>query len=364
MSLFTTQIHTTQGGNLVAEVEHDAISWGRGDQTTRTTRIKLDGGRDERDYWHQVLDREWDHRVTHLWDGVPLYSGLIQGHPDYDREKRVLSVSHVDPAVLVERRWSHGVGTSQGEGGYQPSGYFEVVGKSLEGALIEVLRQALVAPVVPAWPIAALFPASSAGGFSKRWPFHEFESAGEMASFITDQDGGPDWELQPVKVGEEDCWWQLRVGTPLGGGPNIELHLDAEKSPVTAWSLQSDSSATATGIHYPGNGSEEKMRVGAAFLPTSAGLARDSIFWDKNEDNVDTLSALARGRLRGLTAPVQQWSLDVSAKAVPPTSIRIGQIIKLWLWDDDPWLPDSVSVRVIGFSGTEDDTYNIEAVQV
>lgn len=363
MSKWSTQVHRTQTGTLVAEVEHTAISWGRGDQTTRTSRVPLNGGRDERAYWHDVLDREWDHRITHLWDGQPVSSGLIMGHPDYDRETRSLSVSHLDPAALIERRWSHGVGTSNGEGGYQPSGGFEVNGKSLEGALIEVLRQALVAPVVPAWPIAAIIGSSPSGGFSKRWAFHEFESASDMVSSITEQEGGPDWTLQPVKVGEEDCWWQLITGTPLTG-PSFELHLDAEESAVQSWRRQSDASATATGIHYPGKGSEEDMRVGAAFLPTSAGLARDSIFWNKNESDVGRLVVQARGRLAGLTGATRQWSIEVSAHQLSPAALRLGSQIKLFLWDDDPWLPDYVLTRVVGYSGNESDFYNIEVVEV
>ncbi len=362
MPQFSTQVHRTQGGSLVAEVEHDSIAWGRGDQTTRSSRIKLTGGADTRAYWHSVLDRAWDHRITHLWDGQPIYSGLIMGQPSYNREARVLTVSHADPAALVSRRWPHGVGTSRGEGGYQPEGGFEVSGRSLEGALIEVLRQALVAPVVPAWPIAALIGAAPSGGFSKRWPFYEFESVDDIIAFITEQDGGPDWELDPVKVGEEDCWWQLRTGTPLSG-PRIELHLDAEDSAVTSWSRESDSSQTATGVHFPGNGSEEKIQVGAAFLPASAGLARDTIFWDKNEDDVDVLSALARGRLKERTGAVRQWSLTVRASKLSPASLRVGSPATLFLWDDDPWLPESVETRVIGYSGTEDDEYEIEVIE-
>lgn len=361
--MWSTRVDNTQTGELVQQVEHDSISWGRGDQTTRTSSFILstDSGRD-RDYWRAIFAKGWDHKITHLWDDEPVYSGLIMGQPSYDRVTRTLGVSHVDPTVLTSRRWSHGVGTSNGEGGYQRDGYFEVVNKSLEGALTDVLRQAFTAPIVPAWPIAAIIGASEAGSFSKKWPHYEFENAADMALYLSERSNGPDFDMQPVMVGDE-CWWQLRVGTPLTG-PLVELDLAAADSPVESWSRQSDDSETATGIHFPGKGSEKEMRVGAAFLSSAAGLARDSIFWNKNESNVSRLSTQAAGRLAGMTQPARQWSLEVRASKVNPASLRIGSTVRLHLWESDPWLPEQVDTRLVGFSGDDSDFYTIETVEL
>lgn len=361
MGRWSTRVDETQTGALVADVEQGSIAWGRGDETTRTSDIILAGF--DRTYWRGVLDKGWDHKITHLCDGRPVYSGLIQGHPAYDRPTRTLSVSHVSPMILPSKRWPHGVGTSEGEGGYDPSGYFEVTGRTLQGALVDVLERALVAPIVPAWPIAALIPSSTPGSFSKRWPFYEFASTGDMIGYLQNIEDGPDWDMQPVMQGDE-VWWQVRVGAPLVGTTLFELHLDAPDSGVESWSRDSDDSETVTGIHFPGKGSEEDMRVGAAFLPGSAGLARDTIDENKNESNVDRLSAQARGLLGGLTQPTVTWTLKVSIDRIHPADIRIGSPLRLHLWDDDPWMPEKVDTTVVSYSGDESDFYTINAQEV
>lgn len=361
--MWSTEVRDTQTGELVQKVAYDSFSWGKGDLTTRQSVFPLpvSGGRD-RAYWRSIFYRAWDHQITHLWDGVPVTSQLIMGRPKYSRAERLLTVSHVDPGILLDRRWPHGVGTSAGEGGYYPDGVFVIENKSLEGALIEVLRRAFTAPIVPKWPIAALVPAAPSGSFSKTWPFYNFENLGDMADTIMKREDGPEWDARPVMI-DDRVFWQIRVGTALGG-PSFEWNLAAPDNPVTAWDWQDDDSESVTAVHYPGKGSEKKLRVGAAFLPGSAGLARDTIGTNRNEADIGKLSAEARGIRDGRANPVAQWSLTVNANRVHPADVQIGSSVRLLLWDDDPWLPPMQDTVVVGMTGTDDDEYQIEVAEV
>lgn len=359
--MWSAEIRDTQSGALCAPVKVVGRgAWGRGDLLERTTSIQLHD-KFTRDQWHEIVlgpsDNGWDRTLCYLWDGKIVYAGLILDAPGYDRNSRVLTIMHNDLSVLLARRWMHGVGTSGGEGGYQRGGAFSVSGVSVAGAVNRVLRQAYVdAVALPSWPVPVDFPAVSSGGFAKTWKFYEFQNAEAIVRSLTDRDDGPDLDLQP-KLSGGLLRWDQRIGDLTG--PTIEINLGAQKSAAADAGFGRYGRDTATGIHYPGKGQDEDMRVGAAFLPVSAGLARDSIFWNKTEPSVTRLVAEANGRMSGLASAVTRRPVTVKARDLDPSAVRIGSPVIIHS-ADKLWEPEKSTYRVVGFSGLVGETYDLE----
>jgi hypothetical protein len=350
--MWSAQIHDTQSGDRLGGVDVVAGPWGRGDRVTRQATIRLDKRRKQAG-WRNLIQGVsfWDRTLVYLWDGVPVYAGLIIGAPTWRPGANLLTVEHVDLSILLERRWMHGVGPSTGGGGYVPAGSFSVSGVSLRGALRAILYRAYLDLISPAWPVPVDLPGSESGSFSKTWYFYEFQSAADMVSEITNREDGPDLDLRPYLTSAGKLRWDQRIGTPYTGGPGHKIMLSAAKSSATAWGLGSDGTNTTTGIHFPGKGSEQDMRVGSAAAPVSAGLARDSIFTDKNDDSVSSLSAKARGRLGALGSPVELWPVSVHTSKISPTGLQVGSVVDTHTYGD-LWAPDGwKSHRVAGFSG-------------
>jgi hypothetical protein len=358
---WSLDLYDTQSGDLLAPLSAVSGTWGRGDQTLRQTTVQLHE-KFSKAKWHEMLEAWWDRQLVHSWNGEPVYAGTLLAAPAFNRRTRALTLQHADLSLILDRRWLHGVGTSRGEGGYQKTGGFEVSGVSLQGAIVKLLEVLYRAPISPAWPVPVDLPAAGAGSFAKRWDFYNFANGEEIIRGISELDGGPQLDLQPKIVGGK-LRWDQRIGNPLTG-PAFDVHLDARVSAAESSSIGYLGQETATGIHYPGKGSEEDMRVGAAFLPPSAGLARDSIFWDKDEEDVDRLITGAKGRLNGLTDATVRRPLTLKAAMISPADLRIGSLLTIHS-DCKVWEPAVQVCRVVGFSGPlGGQTYDVELQEV
>lgn len=351
--MWSAQIHDTQTGNRLGTVKLAAGEWGRGDQVMRSSQIVLNRRRSQSSWRDLIVGPGfWDRTLVILFDGVPIYAGLILAAPSWRPATNILTVRHVDLSVLLGRRWMHGVGPSTGGGGYVPSGSFSVSGVSLRGALRAILQRTYLDPISAAWPVPVDLPASETGSFSKTWYFYEFQNAADMIRELVEQDGGPDIDLRPYLTSGGKLRWEQRIGTPRVTGPGHKLMLSAERNAAAAWDVSLDGVDTATGIHFPGKGTERDMRVGSAAAPVSAGLARDSISTDKNDDNVASLSAKAAGRLTVLKAATEERSFTIATSKISPANVQIGSIIQSHSYGD-LWMPDGyTSDRVVGFSGS------------
>lgn len=355
------QVNKTQSGDLVMEVDGESGTWGRGDLTLRSTRVKLNE-KFTKTQWRDTFTEWWDRQLVYTWNGNPVMAGTILKAPTYDRVNKVLTIGHNDISLLAARRWMHGVGTSEGEGGYSPSGTFSVSNRSLQGAIVDIMQRLYLDPISPAWAIPLDLPTAGSGSFSKTWPFYNFEDGESMMRKIRESQNGPDVDMQPKFVADK-LRWDGRIGTPLGG-PLFEVFVDAEETAVSASDYSMDGEGTATGMHYPGKGSEKDMRVGAAYEPPSAGLARDSIHWNANESNVSRLVSQARGRLDGLKTAVVTRTLTVKTELIDPSEIRIGSPITIHS-DDKVWEPSVAVCRVVGYSGSfGGKEYKIQAQEV
>lgn len=358
---WSLELYDTQTGDLLSPMLGKSGDWGRGDQTLRQTVVRLHD-KYSKVKWHELLEAWWDRQLVHSWNGKPVYSGTLLAAPSFNRRTRALTLQHADLSLILDRRWLHGVGTSRGEGGYQKAGGFEVSGVSLQGAVVRLLDVLYRSPISAAWPIPVDLPAAGSGSFSKRWDFYNFRTGAEIVRGITDLDGGPQLDLQP-KIVNGKLRFEQRIGVPLTG-PAFDVHLDAKESAAVSSSIGYFGQPTATGIHYPGKGTEQDMRVGAAYLPPSAGLARDSIFWDKDEDNVDKLVAAAKGRLNGLASATTTRPLTLKAARISPADLRIGSLITIHS-DCEVWEPAVQVCRVVGFSGSlGGETYDVELQEV
>ncbi|MDJ1113242.1 hypothetical protein [Microbacterium dauci] len=356
--MLTAEVRETQSGDRLAEVElAPGSSWGHGDGGERRAGIILHD-KYSRSQWRDLLTRWYDRILLFLWDGVPIAEGFITDAPTYDRRRHIVTVTHSWIPTILDRRWMHGVGPSTGGGGYVPSGEFAVSGVSIAGAVVEVLQRAYLDPISAAWPIPVQLPAVGSGSFSKRWKFHQFQTAAAIIKDLTVRDDGPQMDLRPMLQAGKLTRVQ-RVGTLTG--PTFDVFLDADESAADDAGFGMHGKATATGVHLPGKGSDEGMRVGSAANPVSAGLARDTIFWNKTEPDVGRLSAQARGRLNALRTMTRR-PLTVKASLLSPADLRVGSIINIHS-EDQLWEDTTSSVRVVGFSGGMGETYTIETVE-
>lgn len=349
---WSARIHDTQTGAPLAMVKLANGEWGRGDKVLRSSNIALNRRRTQAQ-WRDLIQGPafWDRTLVILFDGIPIYAGLILDAPSWNPASSVLTVSHIDLSALLKRRWMHGVGPSTGGGGYVPTGSFSVAGVSLRGAIRAILQRTYLDPISGAWPVPVDLPAPEGGGFSKTWFFYEFQNADDMVQEIVNQENGPDIDLRPYYGSNGYLRWEQRIGAPRLSGPGHTVMLAAEKNAATTWNVGLDGQETTTGIHFPGKGSEQDMRVGSAAAPVSAGLARDSIFTDKNDDNVSSLSSKAAGRLYELQTASENWQLKVATAKIAPSSVQIGSLIRVHTFED-LWVPDGWrDLRLAGFSG-------------
>lgn len=364
--MWSAQIHDSQTGTRLGTVKLAVAAWGRGDQQLRQARIMLNRRRTQPQWRNLIVGPGfWDRTLVILFAGVPIYAGLIMRAPSYDPVNKVVTVMHQDLSVLLKRRWMHGVGPSTGGGGYVPSGTFSVSGVSLRGAIRAILQRTYLDPISAAWPVPVDLPAAESGSFSKTWRFYEFQNAADMVRELVEREGGPDIDLRPYLTSDGKLRWEQRIGTPRLTGPSHKIMLSAERNAAALWDVDLDGVNTTTGIHFPGKGTEQDMRVGSAAAPVSAGLARDSIFTDKTDDSVASLSAKAAGRLAVLKSPTEVWSFSVATSKISPAQLQIGSIIRAHVYRD-LWVPDGYSThRVVGFSGEYGrDTFDLKVEAV
>jgi len=353
------QVHETQSGDFMATLPATG-TWSRGDQRLHSASVTLDRGLYNRAEWRELLGRVRDRTIVWTWNTQPVFAGLLINPGRLNGRTNELQFQYADPSELLDGRWLFGVGTSRGEGGYKPNGKTQLLGLSRRGVVIELARIGYTdASISPAWPIPARIPAREAGPVNETFYHYNFEAIDTLMQDQVTMAGGPDIDLKPEFVGNK-IRWEFRVGNPYLTGSPIDINLMAPENAVTDWFYEENGEEKLTGMHGPGMGSDEDMVVGAAFEPVSAGLAKDGIHVDKNDDNVDRRSNSVRGRLDGLKDVVKQWDVTVNARDFNPAVHSLGSIVSLNL-RDHAWLPDGWNdTRVIGLSGNDSDEIQLD----
>jgi len=345
---WSTAIFDTQTGAPMSPVQPASGTWGRGDVTSRSHAVPLRG-----DGFTQAqrrdLYRAWDRTLVQMWDGKPVYGGLILG-TDYDMASGILTVNHCDVRVLLSRRWMYGIG------GYSPTGSVVIDNLSLRGIAARLGYIGLQAPISGAWPIPVVIPAEEAGSIDRTYYHYEFQTVAEALSEIESMDGGPDTDLQPRLDAEGRLYWEYRIGNPLLDGPDWEFNIAAEKQPLLDLHVKEDAAKQTTGVFAVGKGAEADMRVGGAAASVSAGLAKDTLITLKDIDDVAQLNSHAQAELNALYSPTTQWSFNVLASELDTGTqnlgdLTIGSTVRT-LSSGDEWIADGVKDHyTVGYTG-------------
>lgn len=342
-SRWSAGVYATQTGAAILPLQVISASWGRGDSRGRRALVQLHE-KFTTEQWFELLLKFWDRMIVFFFDDEPVYAGLIINAPAFDEHTLRITLEYRDiPGLALPTRWMHGVG------GYSPASTFSVSGVSLAGALNLVLRRAyLTAVALPSWPYPIDFPAVETGSFQRTWPYYQYRNAYQMVEELTGMEGGPQHDLQPKRVGE-NIRFDQRIATTLTG-PGFLINTAAEKSAAASVGYGLYGEATRTGIHFVGKGGEAAIRWGFAALPVSAGIARDDIYWDKDDPDPASLSAKARGRLAPRTGPTEQRPIIAKTSMISPAALRVGSPITI-LSKAKIIVPEMRTYPVVGWSG-------------
>ncbi|MET0716416.1 MAG: hypothetical protein ABWY57_16035 [Mycetocola sp.] len=355
--MWSVAIHDTQSGEFLSLVQPSGGAWGRGDVTSRqhTFPLRADGlTRSVR----RDLFRPWDRVLVQRWtsaDGTvtPVYAGLIDGTPTYDRATGLLTVSHIDLRSLTARRMLFGVGS------YAPTGTTVCTNLSLRGIARRVIYLGFVYEYSSAWPVPVNLPAEEAGSVSRTYYHYEFQTVDQILSDIEKENGGPDVEFQPKYSSDYTLSWDVLIGTPYLTGPTFETNLASQSTP-TGVTVAENAQKSATGIFTIGKGEEQDMRVGSFALDVSEGLSRDYAVSHKDVDNQTRLNSLAQADLGAVASPTVQWTMNVQARDVSPAALRVGSTISTFSKDDE-WIDDGLTMhRVLAFTGDFTDTISLQ----
>lgn len=351
--MWSVAIHDTQTGNLILDYTTGVSggSWGRGDVTQRSHTFPLRGDGLDRAARRYAF-RKWDSTLVHLWDGVPVYAGLITD-TTYDKASGVLTVSHADVRLITRKRMMFGIGA------YNPAGQVVCAGLSLRGIVRRMVHIGMVLPYSEAWPLPINLPTEETGSVPTRTYYHyEFQTIDKILTDIEGEENGPDIEFQPVYDSNGRLSWDLLIGNPYLTGPTFEAHLTGDAQPTDVTVVENGQEQT-TGVFALGKGSEQDMRVGQAALPVSAGLSKDVVVAHKDIDHGGHLFALAQGDLAATKSPTIQWTAKVRTAEVNPATLRIGSTLRTFSQDDE-WIEDGWNThRVIGFSGDYTNTISL-----
>lgn len=344
---YSTVIWDTQSGERLAHVEASSGSWQRGRVVQQEHTFPLRSLGLSRAEAHDLFGRTRprDRVLSVLWDGVPVYHGLVIDS-DYDKASGLLTVKHNDVRELASARWLHGIGGSGVS--------FTFAGLSLRGIAQAVAKIVYTDPISGAWPLPVTIPTPEAGGASMTVHGYEFKTGEDILAGLEETDGGPDIDFRPTRGGDGRFGWVFEAGDPHLSGPGYEFHAQAAVSSLRDLKVTTIGAEKVTGVHGIGEGSEWDMIRGGAAAPVSAGLARDTKLTVKDAQSVGVVNARAAGYLASRLATYQQWSFNVQIDetGIDPAELRLGSIIRVESrgdeWIDDGWTEH----RVVGFSGS------------
>ncbi|KEP75848.1 hypothetical protein HR12_20825 [Microbacterium sp. SUBG005] len=263
-------------------------------------------------------DAPRDRVLSHLVDDVPIYHGLILDW-DYDDAAGTYTVTHTDLRELISGRFLYGIG------GYHKDGLFLWEGLSWRGIMSRALYYLLRYEVGNNnWAVPVRLPAEEAGSEKFETWCYEMRLGESIVSDIEARPGGPDLDFQPERI-DGKYGWEARIGSPFLTGPDFEVTLGAELSPLKGLQIKRRGRGVYTGMFGIGDGSEQRLEV--AQVPQPIGpLARDGKVTFKS-DVGDVLYQRTRGYLDARVAPTVSWSFNLDASAIDLTQLRIGSLI-------------------------------------
>lgn len=326
--------------------------------------------------WGDILKPD-DRVIAHCWNDTPIYSGTV-GRITQGSKSNVLKIQTHEIGRLLSRRLYFGASS------YSKTASLSFSNLTRQGMLIEVLKHvagggygAAIEGSYP-WRLPIHFEAAGAGSWSRTTMQHEFESPWSLLTQITQEDGGPDFVLEPGfgtgtdgVVGHQ---WRCHVGNPTLERSVHRWDVSAERSPIDDPQVVIDPDERATGVFVLGKGSGSDMIVGRA-TPAVGGprhVATDVALSEKDVTDANRASGLASQKLSRRLEPSPQWELAGVDAAVALAGmngdsrdgIRPGSRVVLNR-DLSPVLeamgvPVTTEQRVVGMSGDKSDKVRLE----
>lgn len=325
--------------------------------------VPLEGTKYGPAQWHDVT-RHWWNTLAVCWNDWPIYAGPIR-IKRYSPARKLLTLETVTVDALLRDRLPFGVGAYD-------QGDFQVVSKSLRGALTQILRQVSTEGPSPSpyHSLALPFRFShdgEAGGFSKLWAARDWATAADIVDFIQRLDGGPDVAFVPMYDEAKNLFWDVRIGDPNVAGTTIDVPLSVRKSPASNLEIIEDGSKMISGLFLRGEGGGDDRTYGQAGdfddLPGDRPLMtiRDSVRSEASTKDVDLLNSMALAQLKVDRFPTRQieLSLVTSGGAFSPRDVTLGTRLNLRHSGDEYLEPFSSTQYVVAFTHDTDQPHLI-----
>lgn len=274
--------------------------------------------------WHQSTYHWW-HSLAVLWDGWPIYAGPIAGKV-WNPATKTLTLSTVTPDALLQDRYPFGVGAfGQGD--------FEVVSKSLRGAIVQAIQRAAADENVDppfSWRLPFRFHfVGEAGDFTRTWAAKDWATTADIVSTIRKMDGAPDVAFVPFYDENGNLGWDVFVGSPRIDGPTIDLPMSVRGSRGHTFQVQEDGRGMLTGLFARGEGRGGIRPFGeAGYIDGPPMLVRDAARNVTDIDDQDMLNSMALGLLKEARRPTRQIDLSLVAGLeggpLPVKDLRLG----------------------------------------
>jgi len=298
------------------------------------------------------LFQDWSRVLVVMDDGVPVYAGIIL-RTEYDKDTGVLTVDHSELRLIYSKRHAYGVDE------YNSTAQIQVVGKSMSGLLLAVIKTASYRPVPGNWTLPMRFPADSAGAISKTWFHYQLMKAEDMITEVGRMAGAVDFYLQPKLDVNGKLFWDVILGSPKLPGAIIDAPTNVPEPVITGLREVKDAARRLTGALMVGKGSEMDIRVGkagATVTPTIPYL--DDSRSAKATDVQAELNSLATAEMGVHEFPVAQYefklthAFDAGGEELFKLSDCVPGARVLVENRDDEWLDDGQKTfYVLGVSG-------------
>lgn len=274
--------------------------------------------------------RPWARTLVVLWDGVPVYAGLITGRK-YKRGTGVLTLRHHELKQLLKRRFQFAFEE------FNPASPLTVTDRSHRGMIRALVRAGMYRDAAPFWTMPVDYPADEAGVLSRTWWHYQAKTIAEMIGEIERTEFAPEWDFRPKYV---DGWlrWDLVIGTPRLPGVLFEVP-DAPDTPGVDIEWDEDALEQATGGLVLGEGSEADVKwaiQGNRDAPDKPWL--DRMWPEKSVSDPTHLQRLATGWMDQFERIKGAYSVNVVAgEGVPFADMQPGARIRFHS-HDDPFL--------------------------
>jgi hypothetical protein len=300
--------------------------------------------------WDDLLT-PWSRTFVVCEEELVVYAGLIIKEDD-DLTDTVVSVSHSDIRVLLDRRSTFG---TNGYSGGSPDNKLELVNITAARIAAWVLWSGTEAPALAnpdfALPIIPIAKGTTTGGGAESQTYFDYQSSTVGPAIVEAQNraGGPDIDFMPQWGATGKLEYQMRAGSPQLTGAVLEFNLSTANHGLFNVKRTRDGSKQATYVYAIGEGSEADMKVATAH--SSGGPAIEKFVQYKKIGDMPTLQSHADADLATYSSPTIQWSYQLLADSIQYQPLGTSHSL---YFEGHPRIPNGWQrLRVIGWAGDE-----------